>query len=72
MVPVTTKDPLEDYIDDKRILRIPKILTLVSISKATLYRWIDKGCFPPASFKQAGRLCWHFEVVQHWLDSRQK
>lgn len=63
-----TETPLELYIEENRLLRKPEILELLNISRATLYRWIKKGAFPPPAFIQSGQSVWHFKDYLHWLE----
>jgi len=60
-------DPIEQYIDEKRLLRKPELQKLLGVSRATLGRWIKGGKFPPPSLIQNGRSMWSFDIYQLWL-----
>lgn len=60
-------DPLEIYIDNKRILRRPEVQRLLSISRSTLYRWIKKGIFPQSAGRHGSIAFWHKEDYDDWL-----
>lgn len=50
----------------KTVLRMPDILALLGISKATLYRMVEEGQFP-APFKIGKRLNgWRLTDIQAW------
>lgn len=50
----------------KTVLRMPDILALLGISKATLYRMVEEGRFP-APFKIGKRLNgWRLTDIQAW------
>lgn len=52
-------------------LRLPDILELVPVSKATLYRWIAAGEFPRQRrlTRTGSTVAWSAAQVHAWLDS---
>jgi len=68
-------DPVEQYIDENRLLGKPEVQELLGISRSTLARRIKKRQFPAPAVIQNGRSLWRFKDVQLWLDrnlSRQR
>ncbi len=59
-------DPIEQYIDDNRMLSKPDIQKLLKISRSTLARRINTGQFIPPTIKQNGRSYWRFKDYQDW------
>lgn len=54
----------------KTVLRMPDILALLGISKATLYRMVEEGQFP-APFKISQRLNgWRLSDIQAWENNQ--
>lgn len=66
------QDPLEIYIDNKRILRRSEVQRLLGISRSTLYRWIEKGIFPPPVNQHGAIAFWHKEDYDDWLAKHHK
>jgi len=60
-------DPLEQYIDENRLLRKPELQKLLDVSRPTLARWVANGKFPPPEFEISGRSVWLFKSYQQWL-----
>jgi len=59
-------DPIEQYIDENRMLGKPEIQKLLKISRSTLARRIKKKQFIPPTIKQNGRSYWRFKDYQEW------
>lgn len=54
----------------KQVMNLNDILTLLGISKSTLYRLIEAGKFP-APFKLGERLnAWRVETIETWLEAK--
>jgi len=71
----TFSDPIEQYIDENRMLNKPEIQKLLNVSRSTLARRVKKRQFPLPAIIQNGRSLWRFKDVQLWLDrnlSRQR
>jgi len=66
----TPSAPLEQYIEENRLLYKPELQKLLSISRSTLSRWIKCGNFPPPAFIQNGRSVWIFNDYLQWLESQ--
>ncbi len=47
----------------------PEICRLIGISRATLYRWIQKGFFPKAT-KLEGRALWNRARIHTWVEEK--
>jgi len=62
-----SQPPIEQYIEENRLVRKPELQKLLSISRATLARWIKSGKFIQPSMKQSGRSIWLFKDVQQWI-----
>jgi predicted DNA-binding transcriptional regulator AlpA len=63
-------DPIEQYIDEKRLLGKPELQNLTGKSRATLARWVKDNKFPQPSLVQNGRSMWFFETYQLWLSQK--
>lgn len=52
---------------DKKVVNFQEVLTLLGVSKSTLYRLIEAGLFPKP-FKLGVRLnAWRVETIETWL-----
>jgi prophage regulatory protein len=51
------------------LLRLPAVLSLVGVSKATLYRWAHAGMFPPprALTPTRSTVAWSAAEVHAWI-----
>jgi len=66
------KIKLEYFMTD-RILRQQEVRQLIgNPSRATLYRWIQRGEFPPPVTLGGGSVGWRESVVQSWIEDRPK
>ncbi|WP_434953172.1 helix-turn-helix transcriptional regulator [Shewanella sp. HL-SH4] len=63
-------DHLEMYIDENRLIKRPKVLQLLNISKSTLRRRIKAGHFPPPIDEGDYHPSWRFKDVQEWLSNK--
>jgi len=61
-------DPIEQYIDENRLLGKPEVQELLGVSRSTLARRVKRRQCPLPAFKQNGRSLWRFKDVQLWLD----
>ena len=53
----------------ERILRMPEVIARSGLSRATIYRYVRGGRFPP-SVSLGGRIVgWKASTVQAWIDS---
>ncbi|MDE2761598.1 MAG: AlpA family phage regulatory protein [Gemmatimonadota bacterium] len=53
-----------------RILRPPEVVEEIGVSKASLYRWIRSGRFPPPIKLGPRRVGWRREDVDAWIAGR--
>ncbi|PCI54526.1 MAG: hypothetical protein COB45_08175 [Gammaproteobacteria bacterium] len=68
-------DPIEQYIDENRLLGKPEIQKILKVSRSTLARRVKKRQFLMPAIIQNGRSLWRFKDVQLWLErnlSRQR
>ena len=61
-------EPIEQYIDENRMLSKPKIQKLLNVSRSTLARRVKKGQFPEPFIIQNNRSLWRFKDVQGWYE----
>jgi len=54
------------------LLRLPTVLAMVGISKATLYRWVHAGMFPKprALTPTRSTVAWSAIEVHKWIASK--
>jgi prophage regulatory protein len=54
------------------LMRLPAVLALVGVSKATLYRWAGAGMFPKARALTPSRstVAWSAAEVHAWIASK--
>ena len=53
-----------------KILRMPAVKRKLSISKATIYRWIKNGEFPAPLQLGPRTVGWSEDSIEKWLASR--
>ena len=55
-----------------KILRLPEVVAITRISKATIYRLLNRNGFPRPI--KLGERCvgWHMDEVESWLESRER
>ena len=55
------------------LLRLPAVLALVPVSKATLYRWTNLGMFPKphALTPTRSTVAWSAAEVHAWIEGKQ-
>jgi len=59
-----------------RIVRAKELITIIGVSKATLYNYLKQGKFPPQSkingdaIGTNSAVGWRLSVVNKWLESR--
>lgn len=57
---------------EARILRMDDIQKLLSVSRATIYRWMEAGHFPKPFHLGPNAIAWRREVIEEWIRSRPK
>lgn len=55
----------------ERIIRIPELVQLVSLSAATIYRQERAGAFPKRLVLSPHAVGWRLSEVEEWLATRQ-
>ncbi len=53
--------------EEPRLLKAREVYERLGISKATLYRMIDRGEFPPPLKLSAGAKRWHSQDVEDFI-----
>ena len=53
----------------QNMLNIHEVATMVDLSKATIYRLINNGKFPPPKKLSVRRVCWFREQIEDWLNT---
>lgn len=54
-----------------RVLRVKEVTRQTGICKATLYRWIHDGHFPPPIRLGPRAVGWREHVVEEWIRDRE-
>jgi prophage regulatory protein len=54
-----------------RLLRLPAVLKLIGVSRATLYRWCQQGHFIKPCRLSARLVAWRQSEVIHWITTRE-
>lgn len=57
-------------MNEQRMLRMPAVLKIVGISRATIYRWIEAGNFPAPIRLGPNSVAWKSTTIDEWLDAR--
>jgi len=52
------------------VLRVREVVSEIGVSKATLYRWVSSGRFPPPIKLGARAVGWRREEVEAWVAGR--
>ena len=53
-----------------RLLRLPEVLAMIGLSRATVYRLMDKGAFPRPVQLTERAVGWRATDVTTWISSR--
>lgn len=53
-----------------KVLRCAEVLHRTGLSKATIYRLMDKGLFPLRRPLCSGAVGWSEEEIEAWIDER--
>ncbi len=69
--PQATPEPPPPGLTRDRLLTHAEVLSLLRVSRPTLWRWRSTGAFP-AGFALSGRKClrWYAGAVLDWLEAR--
>jgi prophage regulatory protein len=51
-----------------KVLRLPEVMLITSLSKSTVYAWMEAGSFPES--KELGRnsVGWYEKDIQKWIE----
>lgn len=55
-----------------RIIRVSELSKTIGMSKATIYRLMNDGDFPPAIKLGANSVGWKLNEVSEWINSRER
>jgi prophage regulatory protein len=64
---MTSPETNEQTKTRKRLLKIAEVVSLVGVSRATVYRLIDSGEFPKPVQLSARRVAWVSAEVEDWM-----
>jgi prophage regulatory protein len=53
-----------------QLVRLPEVTDVTTLSKASIYRLLKKGCFPAPVRIGERRVAWRLSDVMGWLDQR--
>jgi prophage regulatory protein len=53
-----------------RVLRCAEVMNRTGLSKATIYRLMDRGLFPLRRRLCSGAVGWSEEEIEAWIDER--
>ena len=53
-----------------RFLRLPEVLSLVGVTRSTLYRWMEAGTFPKQISVGGNTVVWVESAVTSWMEDR--
>lgn len=54
---------------NKRLIRLAEVMSLCALSRASVYKYIKEGIFPPpAKFGKSS--LWEYSEIQQWIDDR--
>lgn len=60
-----------DAAPANRLLRIPAVMGLTGVSRATIYKWIEAQRFPAPVRLGANSVAWRYADVEAWIASRE-
>ncbi len=58
-------------MNEETLLRLPQVIERVGVSRATLYRWIADGTFPPPRLLGLRAVAWLSTEIDGWIQERQ-
>jgi prophage regulatory protein len=59
-------------MENERVIPMPELSKLTSLSPATIYRWMKDGHFPAPIQLGPNRVGWLASEVQEWLTTRRR
>ena len=57
---------------ETRIIRLPEVIHRTGLSKATIYRMIKSGRFPPALRLGKRATGWRKDAIDHFIATRER
>lgn len=54
---------------DNRLLRLPEVMEITGLAKATIYKWMRLGTFPD-SVKLGSASAWRESDIRKWVADR--
>ncbi|WP_306765522.1 helix-turn-helix transcriptional regulator [Komagataeibacter rhaeticus] len=58
-----------EYKPDNRLLRLREVTERTGLSRATIYRHINKGTFPKPRKLSSGTIRWHSGIIENWINT---
>ncbi len=55
----------------ERLLRLPELIRLIGISRATIYRYVDSGRLPPPVKLSTRCVAWRASEITAWMAALQ-
>ena len=55
-----------------RFIRLPELITMLSVSKPTIWRWVSIGKFPKPVKLGERTSAWSVADVEQWITQRQQ
>jgi prophage regulatory protein len=55
-----------------RFIRLPELITMLSVSKPTIWRWVSQGKFPKPTKLGERTSAWSVADVEQWIAQRQQ
>ena len=53
-----------------RILRLPEVSQATGLSRSTIFRLVQAGCFPPSVKLTARTIGWYSTDIETWIAAR--
>lgn len=66
--PDTTSPKPKAHRPPGALIRISDVCELLSVSRATIYRWVSQGAFPTPVRVNAGSVRWRADELEAWRD----
>ncbi|SAY48682.1 helix-turn-helix transcriptional regulator [Komagataeibacter rhaeticus] len=58
-----------EYRPDNRLLRLREVTERTGLSRATIYRHINKGTFPKPRKLSSGTIRWYSGIIENWINT---
>ena len=63
----TRKPPARD--EGPRMVNMKQVVFMTGLSRATIYRHMEKGTFPPSTYITDHRIGWPYHEIIEWMES---